>query len=178
MISLLTDPDLDEFCAHLERGMAQSGREGLPVFHPLPAAAIAGRYTAEKKAQMLGRWCKSLDEVGWGRAWGLREGGRVLGHVNLRGGEPETRAHRAELGLGVERAYIGHGHGQRLMETAIDWARAQGLAWIDLGVFAENAPARALYAKLGFVETGRREDLFRVDGRSIDDIEMSLRLNP
>ena len=62
------------------------------------------------------------------------------------------------------------------MTTVIAYARAQGFAWIDLGVFEENVPAMRLYTALGFVPTGRVEDRFRVEGASITDVQMSLKL--
>ena len=59
----------------------------------------------------------------------------------------------------------------------MQWCRdATDLAWIDLGVFAHNEAARALYRKVGFVELGTTRDRFRVDGTSIDDIHMTLAL--
>lgn len=51
--------------------------------------------------------------------------------------------------------------------------RERELAWMDLGEFAHNAPARALYAKLGFVEVGTTRDRFRIDGQEIEDIAMT-----
>jgi len=48
--------------------------------------------------------------------------------------------------------------------------------WIDLGVFAHNEAARALYKSVGFVEVGTVKDQFRVDGVSIDDVSMTLAL--
>ncbi len=62
------------------------------------------------------------------------------------------------------------------MQRAMDFASSHGIEWIDLSVFSENVPAMSLYRSLGFVETGRREDRFRLSGRSVDDIAMSLRL--
>lgn len=62
------------------------------------------------------------------------------------------------------------------MTEAITWARAEGLRWLDLGVFADNAPARALYRQLGFVEVGTVPDAFRIDGRSVEDVSMVLDL--
>jgi RimJ/RimL family protein N-acetyltransferase len=86
--------------------------------------------------------------------------------------------HRALLGMGIERPFTGKGNGRRLMEAAIAWARdTRRLSWIDLGVFANNVPARKLYARMGFVEIGMRRDAFRVDdGVSVDDISMTLEL--
>ena len=73
---------------------------------------------------------------------------------------------------GVETVVVDNGSA----ETALGWAADQGLAWVDLGVFSENAPARALYRKLGFEEVGIVEDAFRVDGSSLDDVAMVFRL--
>lgn len=63
------------------------------------------------------------------------------------------------------------------MQAAIAFARAAGsVVWVDLKVFGHNAPARALYKRLGFVETGMQADRFRIDEAVIDDVSMSLRL--
>ena len=61
--------------------------------------------------------------------------------------------------------------------AAVDWAQASGtLAWIDLEVLSVNAPARGLYARCGFVQTGEISDLFRIDGESLAYTAMSLAL--
>jgi len=44
----------------------------------------------------------------------------------------------------------GRGVGRALMDRAEGWAREQGHALLQLYVLPENAPARALYGKLGF----------------------------
>jgi RimJ/RimL family protein N-acetyltransferase len=62
---------------------------------------------------------------------------------------------------------------------ALEWAVAQpSLAWIDLQVFAHNLRARKLYESFGFREMSVTKDLFRVNGQSIDDVKMSLRVHP
>jgi RimJ/RimL family protein N-acetyltransferase len=63
-----------------------------------------------------------------------------------------------------------------LLAVAIAWARSAELAWLDLGVFAHNQRARALYAAVGFVEVGVTRDRFQVDGKVIDDVAMALAL--
>lgn len=61
------------------------------------------------------------------------------------------------------------------MDTAIAFAReASPIDWLDLRVFAHNAPARRLYCRLGFVEIGTKVDCFRVGADSIDDVFMTL----
>ena len=46
------------------------------------------------------------------------------------------------------------GVGRALMSMAAGWARDQGCAWLALAVTRANAPARALYATLGYAEIG------------------------
>src|SRR5262249_16983551 len=122
------------------------------------------------------------EEPLWGRAWLLVQDQpprRVAGHVELRGGRIRAELHRATLGMGIRRAFTGKGYGRALLERAIAWARDEAhLAWIDLGVFTGNDPARRLYDRFGFVEVGRRIDAFRTDsGVSIEDVQMSLALS-
>ena len=56
----------------------------------------------------------------------------------------------------VAEAYRGQGLGRRLMETAEEWARQQGLPQISLGVGVHNTLGQRLYESLGYqVETLR-----------------------
>jgi GNAT superfamily N-acetyltransferase len=48
----------------------------------------------------------------------------------------------------------GKGVGGALVDAVIAWARAEGLARLQLEVVDDNAPAIALYARKGFVQTG------------------------
>jgi ribosomal protein S18 acetylase RimI-like enzyme len=50
----------------------------------------------------------------------------------------------------VAKPYRGHGLGHRLMETAEEWARQQGLPRISLSVGAQNTFAQRLYESLGY----------------------------
>lgn len=82
-----------------------------------------------------------------------------------------------EIGMAIAREWRGRGVGSALMEAAIDWARAQGLHKLSLGVFAHNAAGLALYRKYGFVEEGRRVKHYRrQSGELWDSIEMGLLL--
>lgn len=155
--------------------VAESGREGSPIF------ALSRSVSRDDiRTRSLERWSRDISEALWGRAWLLwaPEPMRVVGHIELVGGRVPAELHRAVLGMGMLRAFTGKGHGRRLIDTAVAWARSEAkLHWIDLGVFATNTPARKLYARMGFVEVGFRRDAFRVDGGvSIDDVQMSLTL--
>ena len=68
-------------------------------------------------------------------------------------------------GLEVEQIYvIGTHHGRRLgsrlLQHAIDTARAEGLPFIWLGVWEHNHKALAVYEHLGFVPIGDHTFLF------------------
>ncbi|HTR00530.1 MAG TPA: GNAT family protein, partial [Candidatus Acidoferrum sp.] len=83
--------------------------------------------------------------------------------------------HRCQLGIGIEGPWRRQGLGERLMQTAIAFAREQpSLQWISLSTFAGNTAARALYQRLGFVEEGVLRDRFRLGGQVIDDVQMIL----
>jgi len=62
---------------------------------------------------------------------------------------------RDALDCYLEELYVvpdrrGHGLGRALMETAIDHARREGAAYMDLGTSEDDVAARALYESLGF----------------------------
>ncbi|WP_432488651.1 GNAT family N-acetyltransferase [Kineococcus sp. SYSU DK018] len=68
----------------------------------------------------------------------------------------------------IDPAQRGRGLGRRLIVLAIDQARHQGAARIDLGVLAENHTAHHVYATLGFTPA--------IEQGSSDMIAMSLPL--
>jgi GNAT superfamily N-acetyltransferase len=153
---------------------AEPGRDGDLIFRPRSSSEELDEAAAIERHRL--EWGRPLSEPLWLRTWGLFEDDTVVGHLDLHGGRLPAELHRATLGMGLERPARRQGHGRALIETAIAWGRDHGLAWLDLGVFAHNGPARALYASLGFVEIGTTRDQFRVDGTLIDDVAMTLRL--
>ncbi|WP_438023169.1 N-acetyltransferase family protein [Sorangium sp. So ce233] len=168
--------DARAFMAYLIEHVAESGRHGAPHF------AVATSLAPDEVEQSAReRWSKPLDEPLWGRAWLLLSSEprpRVVGHIELRGGRVRSESHRAVVAMGILRPYTGQGHGRRLLETAIAWARDRaGLAYLDLGVFSNNERAVRLYTRMGFVPAGTRDDAFRVDGAILDEIQMTLALH-
>lgn len=85
-------------------------------------------------------------------------------------------AHVAQLGIALAKAFRGLGIGDAMMRAGIEWARAVGVQKLRLGVFATNAPAIALYRKLGFQEEGRLKDEVVIDGSKGDVVLMALHL--
>jgi ribosomal-protein-alanine N-acetyltransferase len=75
--------------------------------------------------------------------------------------------------IAVAREQQGRGLGALLLEALVDRARAVGVAQLHLEVRADNAAARALYARRGFEVDGRRRDYY---GRGRDAVLMTLRL--
>lgn len=174
MIVQLADVDLPALVAHIARHSSESGKDGDLIFRPRSSDAPIDELATIERHQI--GWAQPLDEPFWLRTWGAVEGGEIRGHLDLHGGRLPSEFHRAMLGMGVERPWRGQGIGRALLATAIAWARDAELAWLDLGVFAHNPRARALYARVGFVEVGVTRDRFRVDGMVIDDVSMVLAL--
>ena len=168
VIEVLRVADADAFAAHFERHRRESGRDGR---HFMPFAPDDPDGPKGFPLESLER---PLDALAWRRAWIAREGAEIVGSVDLAGPPIRAVSHRCRLAMGVEAAWRGQGVGRRLLDVALDFARATpGLDHVDLGVFAHNDAALALYRSAGFEEIGRRRDAFRVGGQSIDDIEMT-----
>jgi RimJ/RimL family protein N-acetyltransferase len=171
VIALVGVEELDRVMAHVAR---------LWAMPDVPRSRPYGNNTPldpePRKERLRVAWGKSISEPGWQRTWALYDGDRIVGHCDLKGGQLASELHRATLGIAIEEGHRDRGNGRAMCGAAIAWAKQQGLAWIDLGVFGGNARAAALYRKLGFVEVGVVRDRFRVDTESIDDISMTLAL--
>jgi RimJ/RimL family protein N-acetyltransferase len=64
------------------------------------------------------------------------------------------------------------------MTAAEEWAGRAGIQKLELHVFPHNAPALALYAKLGYEHEGfRRRHYRRPDGRYEDVVLMAKHLS-
>lgn len=174
-IRLLKPEDVSPFTDHIVRAVAESGRGSTPIFSP--RSADENWEKDAKTPLILSAWEKNLNQPGWRRSWAAFDQGRPVGHIELHTRPFPSSLHRAEIGMAVEATHRRLGIGKRLLETAIDWALKESrLDWLDLNVFAHNQPARRLYESFGFVEAGRADDFCRIDGQSVDDIHMVLRL--
>jgi [ribosomal protein S18]-alanine N-acetyltransferase len=61
------------------------------------------------------------------------------------------------LDVAVRKDYRGHGIGRLLVAHVLGEGRERGAAFVSLEVRPSNSAAIALYAGMGFVETGRRK---------------------
>lgn len=86
-------------------------------------------------------------------------------------------SHRAELGIGIARAWWGQGIGTALMTAALEAAQGAGYEQMEMEVLTSNARGLALYRRFGFSAGGVLERGFRYrDGRYADLFHMTRRL--
>ncbi len=140
----------------LRNGTAEDARTALDSFNLTHAETDylltypdEGGFTLEGEAEYLQGRAESDNEVEI-----LAEvGGSIVGSAGVGCvGSKEKLRHRAEFGIGIERA---------LIEACIECARAAGYAQLELEVVADNKRAHALYQSAGFVEYGRNPRGFR-----------------
>ena len=97
----------------------------------------------------------------------------IVGRLSL-GRDPHPASfHVADLGLMVAADHRRQGIGRALLERAVKWARANGVAKLELHVFPHNRPAIALYERFGFVREGYRRRHYRRAGQYVDAILMA-----
>lgn len=85
-------------------------------------------------------------------------------------------AHTGEIALSVRKKYWHIGVGSAIMETLIELAKEASLKNVELGVYADNERAIALYKRFGFEEIGRHRGKLYVDGEYYDEILMDLHI--
>ncbi len=172
-IRLANMDDIYELVEHDLRHMREPGFDGQPA-HPFPADFP---WNKEKRLEeKLVSLPRTLSEARWQRSFIVNDKNTIVAHLNLKN-LFEGSMHRAQLGMGIETAYRHQGLGKSLMKSALMWAQEQGeLDWVDLTVFSHNTPAKKLYASFDFLELYTHVDKIRVNGQSIDDISMSLKL--
>ena len=90
-----------------------------------------------------------------------------------------TVAGEAEvLTVGVRPEARGAGTGRRLVQAALEAARAEGAERVFLEVAEDNLAALRLYAGCGFGEVGRRRRYYpRPDGGTVDALVLRRALN-
>ncbi|MBO9555720.1 GNAT family N-acetyltransferase [Cellulomonas sp.] len=86
-------------------------------------------------------------EAGW---WGVDGPGGLLGVVGATSRGVRGRASWHVHGLGVVPDARTGGLGTALTRAAVRQAFADGVAFVSLGMYAQNAVARRLYTRLGF----------------------------
>jgi ribosomal protein S18 acetylase RimI-like enzyme len=111
-----------------------------------------------------------------GLSLSLEVDGVVAGNVMVHRRAGRHFAHVGELAIVVSKAQRRAGFGRTLMEMAIAWSRAVGLAKLTLQVFPDNLRAIALYRSLGFVDEGLATGEVRMPSGDRDLLLMGLAL--
>lgn len=103
--------------------------------------------------------------------------GTLVGYVTASGGAYLRNRHSVDIVAGVLQSYAGKGIGGRLFERLIAWAPEHGVHRMQLTTMVHNAPARRLYARMGFEVEGVRKQSVIVDGEPVDEVAMALILD-
>lgn len=97
----------------------------------------------------------------------------LVGRLSVARDPHPASYHVADLGLMVAASHRRLGIGCALLERTVDWARANGVAKLELHVFPHNEPAIALYERFGFVREGYRRRHYRRADEYVDAILMA-----
>lgn len=108
-------------------------------------------------------------ETTW--TWLAWEGDRPVGSVGMGTFEHLEAEDAALIGMWVAPPARGRGLGDLLVGTVLTEAAAQGFSRVVLDVAQENAAARALYDRHGFIATGRTWR--HPEDGGIDEVEMA-----
>jgi putative acetyltransferase len=99
--------------------------------------------------------------------------GKVIGAIGLDRFE-NRRSHVGSIGMAVHDAYAGRGAGAALMAAVVDLAdNWLQLKRLELGVYADNARAIALYERFGFEREGVNRAYAWRDGEYADSLAMA-----
>lgn len=123
--------------------------------------------------ERIAKWCANdKDDLGFAIET-LADSPILVGNVGLFGARPKDRC--ATIGIALGREYIGHGYGTDAMRVIVSYGfREMGLHRIQLDVWPFNLAGIRAYEKAGFVEEGRRRELFWHDGQWYDEVMMSI----
>lgn len=174
LIRKLKRTEIEKYVVHLHAHMSESGIDNI-IYTPY---SRSHRHDFEKlKEGITKRFSTSISKVNWERVFVAVENNKFVGHLDLRGAHIESSLHRCRLGMGLDREYRARGLGSKLISYAIDWIKKETtVEYIDLYTFSHNKPAILLYKKAGFKLIGSAVDMFRVDGKSICDYQMTKKI--
>ena len=162
MIRPLDANDLDQYIALRQRALREE---------PLSFSSSADNDFASSHELLESQIERAPD-------WVIFVESAFAGCVGLFRARQAKASHRMQLwGMYVVPEDRGRGLGNRLLHAAIAHARALGdVAWIDLGVTTAAPAAMQLYESAGFVPYGVLRDALRFEGKSVDEVFMTLPL--
>jgi RimJ/RimL family protein N-acetyltransferase len=110
---------------------------------------------------------EGIIEVAWA-------GEQLIGMTGLyRGHWPKTQHSGMIWGVYVTAAWRGYGVAQGLLQACMDWAQAQGITIVKLGVATTNLSAIRCYARFGFAVYGLEPQIIYYDGVFYDELLMA-----
>lgn len=98
----------------------------------------------------------------------------VVGWADIFPAWAHAVSHCGSLGMGIHPNYRRQGLGWRLLNACIEKAWSKGLTRIELEARTDNAPAIALYEKVGFNHEALKIRAMRFDGIYFDAVQMRL----
>jgi RimJ/RimL family protein N-acetyltransferase len=132
-------------------------KDARSFFEMWSAVVAEGRFVRPDETRRPVRFYKRTFKRSWSpdRADLVAVGGRrVVGHLTVVREDSSVCRHVASLGIAVGERWRGRGVGSALMQEAIRWARQMGVEKLALSVYPDNAAAREMYRRFGFVEEG------------------------
>ena len=151
------------------------------VDRPLTDADIASVVAMEAQACLhpshawtADNYRSSLRAGYWARVRCDADSGRVVAVCVVMDGPDEVHL----LNVAVDRAWQGRGLARALLDVLTARCVQQGAESLWLEVRPSNMPAQTLYARLGFVEVGRRKGYYPAPEGREDAIVMRLALTP
>lgn len=92
------------------------------------------------------------------------DGEKVVGWCDILSRSDPVRQHVGVVGMGLLPQFRACGLGRRLLSATLKDARRHAFRRIELKARASNAPAIALYRRLGFAHEGTLKDDVFIDG--------------
>jgi len=89
---------------------------------------------------------------------------QLVGYISLTGGPYQRNKHVGYIVISVLKEHSGRGVGTKLFVELESWAHGVGIHRLELCTMTHNAPAIALYKKMGYRIEGEKRDSLRVDG--------------
>ena len=96
--------------------------------------------------------------------------GKVAGNCSVSGvGNKRKIRHRCSMAIALYQEFWGLGIGGAMIGYLTELAEQIGYEQMDLEAVAENTRALTLYAKCGFLESGRRHHALKFDDGTLHD---------
>lgn len=127
------------------------GKEGIPL-------------NIEQEEAFLNTVNKSHDTA----MFGAFINNEIVGCINITGSNKERLKHVREIGISVKKEYWNQGIGDKLIKTAVEFAKEVNIDILNLEVRSDNQRAINLYKKNGFVKTGTFYSYIKIDNKYYD----------